>query len=446
MQRAMPTNLFAEAEEASERRSVLRRMERRKWLWIALLTVGFWFARPYYFPWTAAEEADADTRATAAQGSVERQVAMPMLSLLAVYMLWRSPTARRFKGKLMGVGIGYCLVSGASLAWSVDPSTTLRRLTVFFMCVLVIAAMARALTVMDLARLAFYGGGACALIGMFVDVFITHAFAPLDPNYRFMGIMSSNSQGQNLTVCIFSGLALLIKYPERRRWMIPALGLATVMLYVTRSRTSTFLCIVLGLVFVKRLLDQRYGTKKRMVIGFAVVGVLGAALISFGNAQAAQDAVMLGREDTQNNASLSNRAPLWAELADYVAIRPVLGYGYNAFWTSDRILRISKDQGWPVPNAHNTYLDQQLSSGVFGLLLFTGMFWGGVVLAWVRFKKRPAAETLLPAAVLTWLVVTSFVETVPVDPFMPTLLAYVFLAQLMLERVEVVRVPSALAA
>lgn len=448
MTRATNPDPFAMELGGAVRSEVVRKMNARKWIWMALLMAGFWFARPYYLPWTAAEEADADTRATAAQGSVERQVAMPLLSLLAVYMLWRSPTARKFKGKLMVVTVVYCAVQGASIAWSVDPLTTLRRLTVFYMLVVVAIAMARALTVMDLMKLAFFGCGACAAISFLVDLVITRSFAPLDPEYRLMGVMSSNSQGQNITVCVFAGLALLMKYPHWRRWMVPTLAFMMVLLYVTRSRTSTFLCVVLGLFFVKRILDERFGKSKRMVVGFTVGGVLAAALITFGSAQSAQNAAMLGRNDTQNNASLSNRAPLWQEMDEYMQVRPILGYGYAAFWTSDRIKRISRDQGWGVPNAHNTYIDQHLSTGWPGVVLFVAMYWAGVVMAWARYIKQRNAETLLPAAMLTWLLLTSMAESVPPDPFLPTFLVYVFLTQLMLEQppekecLQVVRRPT----
>jgi len=201
-------------------------MSRRKIFWAVLLFIGFWFARPYYLPWTEADELNADTRATAAQGSIERELAMPCLAVLACYMLWRSRPTPRFKGHLAMAAVAYCAVNAASVAWSVDPSTSIRRLSVFMMDVLIVIALAKVFTLLDLAKIGFYACGIVAAMAFFIDVFITRSFRPLDPDYRLMGVMSSNSQGQNLSICIFCGLSLLLLYRQGGRWLAPSLFFA----------------------------------------------------------------------------------------------------------------------------------------------------------------------------------------------------------------------------
>jgi exopolysaccharide production protein ExoQ len=408
-----------------------RYVTRRKYFWILLLFLGFWFARPYYFPWTAAEENDADTRAVAAQGSVERQVAMPALALLACYMLWRTRNPPKFKGRLATLTVVFLAVNGASLYWSVDMATTLKRLVVFYMCVLTVVAMAKAFTVLDLARIGFYACGVAGVLAMLCDMFITKTWAPLDPEYRLMGVMSSNSQAQNLTACIFCGLTLLLKFPNRAKWMTPALGLMAMLLYFTRGRTATIACIVLSLFFLKRIIDVKYKVHTRAAILLLLLAAVVPTLILLGSkaGDVAQAGFMMGRDDTQNTASLSNRAPLWQELMDYVDDRPYVGYGYNAFWTSGRISKISADQKWGVPNAHNTYLDQELSIGIPGVILYTVVLWGALFVVWKRYRRNPSAETLLGPIMLSWLVFTTFAESIPLDPFLPTFLVYVLLAQ-----------------
>jgi len=167
------------------------------------------------------------------------------------------------------------------------------------------------------------------------------------------------------------------------------------------------------------------------VIGILLLATILPAVILMGgkSADVAGSALMMGRDDTQNNASLSNRAPLWDELMDYVSDRPLLGYGYNAFWTSGRISKISDHQHWGVPNAHNTYLDQELSVGIPGVILYTAVLWGVLFVTWKRYRRNPCAETLLGPIMITWLVITTFAESLPLDPFLPTFLVYVLLAQ-----------------
>ena len=77
-----------------------------------------------------------------------------------------------------------------------------------------------------------------------------------------------------------------------------------------------------------------------------------------------------------------------------------------------------------VPHAHDTYLDQTLSRGVSGMLLYVGSLCGGAVIAWRRFRRRPSEQSLLPAILLTWLALTGVAESTPLDPYLPTILAY----------------------
>jgi O-antigen ligase len=295
----------------------------------------------------------------------------------------------------------------------------------------VVIALAKGFSALDLARLGFYSCGVVAILAILTEIFITKTFAPLDPEYRMMGVMSSNSQAQNLTACIFCGLTLLMKYPRRAKWMVPALGLMALLLYFTRGRTATVACVLLSLFFVKSILHDRFKVHTRIAIGILLVATIVPAIILMGgkSADVAGSALMLGRDDTQNNASLSNRAPLWAELMDYVSDRPLLGYGYNAFWTSGRISKISDHQKWGVPNAHNTYLDQELSVGIPGVILYTAVLWGALIVTWKRYRRNRCAETLLAPIMITWLVITTFAESLPLDPFLPTFLVYVLLAQ-----------------
>jgi O-antigen ligase len=76
------------------------------------------------------------------------------------------------------------------------------------------------------------------------------------------------------------------------------------------------------------------------------------------------DAALLGRKE--QSSSLTGRLPLWEELVKDAAKRPVLGYGYEGFWTEDRIAGILKSQNWTLQNAHNSYFEIVLQLGLVG--------------------------------------------------------------------------------
>ena len=71
----------------------------------------------------------------------------------------------------------------------------------------------------------------------------------------------------------------------------------------------------------------------------------------------------LGRDMT-----FTDRVPLWKNLLDWGFEKPFLGYGYETFWTGERLILIPGFQ-----EAHNGYLELFLDGGMLALLLFTAV-------------------------------------------------------------------------
>jgi exopolysaccharide production protein ExoQ len=68
------------------------------------------------------------------------------------------------------------------------------------------------------------------------------------------------------------------------------------------------------------------------------------------------------------DATLTGRVPLWAEVDKSIALRPLLGYGYQTFWepANPEYWRIISAVGWGPPHSHNGYRDTILSLGFVG--------------------------------------------------------------------------------
>src|SRR3546814_10899570 len=65
----------------------------------------------------------------------------------------------------------------------------------------------------------------------------------------------------------------------------------------------------------------------------------------------AQNAISLGREDPGSGdpTSLTGRVPLWSVLIEhYVSDRPLLGHGFQGFWTPRHIVEVSAYQDWAI--------------------------------------------------------------------------------------------------
>ena len=71
---------------------------------------------------------------------------------------------------------------------------------------------------------------------------------------------------------------------------------------------------------------------------------------------------MLGR-----SSDLTNRVPIWEMLLVMVK-DPLLGAGYESFWSGERLLEIWDKVGANIITAHNGYLDTYFEVGIVGLL------------------------------------------------------------------------------
>jgi O-antigen ligase len=76
---------------------------------------------------------------------------------------------------------------------------------------------------------------------------------------------------------------------------------------------------------------------------------------------------LLGREST-----LTGRTQLWHECVVSIMKRPILGYGFDAFWRGmlGESGRVTLAAHWLVPTAHNGALQLWLDVGAIGLTLF----------------------------------------------------------------------------
>ena len=77
---------------------------------------------------------------------------------------------------------------------------------------------------------------------------------------------------------------------------------------------------------------------------------------------------MLGRD-----ATLTGRTDIWLILVEYIEQRPVLGYGYGAFWAPDSAPAnwVRDMLQWDAPSAHNGWLEVTMALGLIGLALLS---------------------------------------------------------------------------
>jgi O-antigen ligase len=95
-------------------------------------------------------------------------------------------------------------------------------------------------------------------------------------------------------------------------------------------------------------------------------------------------AQVLGRDMT-----LTGRTDIWSGLLKEGS-NPLIGTGYYSFWLGDRIERLSQNFFYNLNEAHNTYLETYLNSGLIGVaLLFAVILSAGIWIKREAMKAEP---------------------------------------------------------
>jgi O-antigen ligase len=127
-------------------------------------------------------------------------------------------------------------------------------------------------------------------------------------------------------------------------------------------------------------------------LGLILSGVLGLSLLVAHDAtvSALGRVAFVGRDDS-SVTSLGGRVGIWQDVSNYVRERPVLGYGYLAFWTPARISEVSWEENWAVPHSHSIYVEYLLGLGTVGLASYMLLFVAGIRRAFAlhRFSQNP---------------------------------------------------------
>lgn len=270
----------------------------------------------------------------------------------------------------IGLFFGWC---ATSILWSADPSMTIRRSMVLGCLLIAALGISRQLTMRELLHAAWIIPLAGLVIGFGAELALG-TFRPWSGNYRFSGTLHPNTQGLSLAALCLSTFCIARESDWKKQGYLVLFGIAFVFLLITKSRTS----LAGVLLAVTLILTLRTRSEWKWSVGLGALWCVTAAalfvmLFNIDVQDQLTQMALLGRKEQAE--SLTGRLPIWTVLSDYVVHRPILGYGYDSFWTPDRIETVSHEIQWGLKEAHNAYLDCVLSVGLIGLcLVLVGVF------------------------------------------------------------------------
>jgi len=362
------------------------------------------------------------------QGQLRNAIAYLILGLFGAASLGLGARKHlRVKGLSSALVIFFICWSFLSLFWADNVPSTAKKLVILAMLCIAIAGVLKRFSDLDILLLTFFGLGAYVAIGVFSEVALG-SFRPWIGGYRFSGTCHPNGQALDCALLVFASWAMYRS--DKRRVFLVVGGAALVLLILTKSRTSVAGAL-LAFIALPSLVASREKKVALISLGVAVLCLL---LLSRDVVlPTLQQGVMMGRTDTDvgHAATLTGRTDLWNEIVNnYIAKRPLLGYGYNSFWTLDRVERVTAAVGFIPGNAHCAFLDVTLSLGIFGLVTYALINLTAIVrtLRHYRASRHPVFEFF--ALLLVFSMMHGLTESTFLFPSLPTFISMLLLARL----------------
>jgi exopolysaccharide production protein ExoQ len=297
------------------------------------------------------------------------------------------------------------LLAVASTAWSLAPLLTLRRSLPFALAGLfglwfeIRFPVHRQRAILRITFLAL------ALATVAVVVFAPAIGLDHSPGHAadWQGIFTQKNACGRMMV-----LATAVLLFGERLTAIRALSLVLCffVLVMSGSRGAWIIEIALLLLWLALHLCRRVSARTRTALAIAAP-FAGAACVVLTIWLYQRFAGVFGRD-----LSLSGRTQIWAQVARFIARRPLTGYGYDAFWRglTGPSLQIAAAVHFVVEHAHNGFLEILLELGALGLALFLLSWIGAFIRLWPLWRRGRIAEIAFPLAFLVLIFLYSLDE------------------------------------
>nr|WP_282438764.1 O-antigen ligase [Brevundimonas sp. EYE_349] len=349
-----------------------------------------------------------------AETPVLRLIWLPVYAVTAGLLVFRFDKAIRAWPAWLMVGALVALAY-VSQYWSIDPEVTDRRViamainsafAVYLGAVFRGAALPRVLMHTCLVMAV----GSLIMVFAYPKVGV-HQF---DNAGLWRGLWyEKNQMGLVMVVGSVSAAACLaadqIAANGRKPWAaLLTLALTTLLVLATQSKTS-LLCLMIGVGMVGGWWVLKQGGAAVTIVSLwaAVVGIVGGGWAW--HVASASILQALGKDP-----SLTGRTLIWEALMRKVAERPWTGYGFSAFWGVDSVpareIRIQTQ--WPVPSAHNGWIDLLVQLGWPGAIAVGALIVIAVVMILARTNGLGAREGYWSVGYLSVFIALSLSESV----------------------------------
>jgi len=380
---------------------------------LSVITFGVFFIAEHRFEMATLENFVLDIEEQegfASGGNTLRRAAFLGCAACGLLGLAFGPK-KRFRWTVpVGLLLFYLLWGGASVVWSIDSGTTMRRYFVLGCCVVGCFGVARLLSIEEVIFAAVVTNLCFLCVGVGNEI-VCGVFTPHVGDYRFAGTLHPNTQAANMVILCLASFTMAKLKPK---WSMVFYGIMLVgmlFLVLTKCRSATG-ALPLS-IMVAWLVSQ---SKQTIAVGIlACTWVFGVAALcfvvsGFDPVSEYSNVLLLGRAE-ETGSSLTGRIPLWIDLGEYIRYRPIQGYGFDAFWTPRHIYEIALGQEWTISEAHSSYVEVALHLGFVGVFLMVVTGISSFFYSVTMFRRTQQAGFLFLVGGIFFALLRSLTET-----------------------------------
>ena len=305
-------------------------------------------------------------------------ITLGMLSIVAV-ALAAYQNLKAFQSLMTPAFLLLCCWIGINTLFSHDVGLSFQRL-ILTTCVVAMAASLLLLPHSQAELTLWLGTAALILLALcYLGVLLAPTYSMHTAGDMFEEHLAGDWRGpfghKNIAAPVMAMLVFVGLYLTSRKSLISGIaitGLASVFLVFSGGKSAIGLCVVtLVLSSVVYALKSLW---LRAAVCFVPLFTLNALTVGsvFDNRLA--EILKLLPIDT----TFTGRTDIWEFAISSLGLRPFLGYGFAAFWGTDSIEKLVKDDQleWAATasHSHNGYLDTALTLGYPGLVLIIFIF------------------------------------------------------------------------
>ncbi len=351
----------------------------------ALLTLMFWtlvvmMVVPEGFDYSGLDE---PSPGPSSGSPVSRIIWLSLLGLGVLVTIWRAAMAWLL---VRDLNLYFLLIIGlaiASIAWSIEPSLTVRRIirlvTFVFVCLALVLSGWHTQRFQNVLRPIL----TIMLVGSILfAMFMPHLAIEQSDAAELAGAwrgLATQKNGLGALACL-AMIFWVHAWLAREVKPLPALfGISVAATCLVFSRSSTSLAATIVVIFLMIVLMRlpyflRPVKKYLVSILVAIILIYSLAMLNLvpGSETLLQPIVAL----TGKDMTFTGRSTIWAIMADHISWRPKLGSGFAAYWTpvhppgKESYVFIEQMYGFYPGSAHNGYLEILNDLGWVGMLLF----------------------------------------------------------------------------